>query len=474
MMSQIRVETGAYSNRGEWRALIAIAVPLAASYLAEIAMWFTDIAIVGHLGSLELAAVGLAGDLMAEAFLVVGGVLSVVAVFAANSLGEGDEEAVRRSIHHGLWVATLLSIPLMWLCFSLPDLLALTEQDPRVLEIAGDYVRAAAWGLLPAMYFVILRQYLSVQSSANIVVGITIVAIVLNAGVSYVLVFGKWGLPTLGVMGAGLATAIISWGMFAALVIYIERNRGASDYPLFRGFSKPDLKQWRKIFWLGTPTAGLIFFETGMFAALAIMMGTIGAAELAAGQIVMMFISTTFSVSMAVGEAAGIRVAFHLGAGRPERARSAGIKGVNLGVFFMSAMAMIFLAVPELLSGIFINADDPTSLEVVGIATTLFSIMAIFEIFDGIQAVVSRTLRSMHDAAIPMLLAGVGYWVFGVGGGYFLAFHLGMGVAGLLWGMMLGLGVTALVLSWRYHILSRALIEDEVHDDATQCAVEPA
>ncbi len=466
-------EADGYSSRGEWRALISTALPLAASYLAEMAMWFTDIAIVGHLGSIELAAVGLAGDLMSEAFLVVASIVSVVAVFAATSMGEEDHEGVRRSIQQGLWVATFASIPLMCLCWNLPALLGLTPQDPRVLDVAGEYLRAATWGLLPGMYFLVLRQYLSVISRANIVVWVTVGAIVLNAALSYSLVFGVWGLPALGAMGAGLATSLISWGMFGVLVFYIESERATNDFPLLRNFPRPDVASWRKIFRLGFPAAGVTFLETGMFSALAILIGTIGANELAASQIVLIFAATTFSVSMALGEAAGIRVAFHIGARNPSRSRSAGMKGIVLGVLFMGIMAIVFLTIPDLLTRTFIDPDDVTSQEVAGIAATLFGIMAIFELFDGAQAVASRVLRSLHDAIIPMSLAGVGCWVFGIGGGYVLAFPFGMGAAGLWWGLVLGLGVTSSVLTWRYHVLSRALIQDVATDGEARDAVEP-
>jgi MATE family multidrug resistance protein len=445
---------GPVKLRQEVRSLLVIAAPLAAAYLAEIAMMITDMAIVGRLGSVQLAAVGLAGDLMIEIMLFGMAIVSIVGVLVAQTIGAGDAQSGAHHLRQGLWLATALSIPSTLLCWNLMPLLALTDQDPAVLAFGESYLRAAVWCILPSLWFVVLREFVAALSRPQSVMVITVAAVALNAVLSYGLVHGAFGLPALGVAGAGWATSIVCWVMFAALAWHMTRAARFRPYRVFHALSRLDPAACRQILTLGLPLGGLALMEGGLFAVTAILMGVLGAEALAANQIVIAAIGTTFVVAMALGEAAAIRVAYGIGAGDPAQAQRAGLLGIGLGVLVMAAAAVVFLAAPETLAGLFLDLGDPANREVVELAAGLFVIAAVFQIFDGVQAISSRALRGLRDTFAPMWIAGLGYWGFGIPGGYLLAFVFGYGASGLWWGLALGLSVTAVMLAWRFFRLS--------------------
>ncbi len=445
----------ASSLRQELRALLTIAAPLAAAYLAEIAMMITDMAIVGRLGSVQLAAVGLAGDLMMEVMLFCMAMVSIVGVLVAQALGSGDGKGAAHHLRQGLWIATFLSVPGMVLCWNLPSLLALTDQDPRVLAFGETYLHAVVWCFLPSLWFVVLREFAAALSRPKSVMVITVSAVGLNAALTYCLVFGEFGFPALGVAGAGWATTVVCWVMFAALAWHITRAAFFKPYRVLSGLGRLDLGVWRQIFVLGAPLGGLALMEGGLFAVTAILVGVLGAVALAANQVVISVIALTFVVAMALGEAAAIRVAYEIGAGRPAQAQRAGLLGILVGVVFMVAAAVVFLSLPETLAALFLDVDDPANRPVIELAAGLFLIAAVFQIFDGVQAIASRALRGLRDTFVPMWIAGLGYWGFGIPCGYLLGFVFGYGAEGLWWGLALGLSVTATMLLWRFVRLSQ-------------------
>lgn len=441
--------------RGEVRSLLVIAAPLAAAYLAEIAMVITDMAIVGRLGSVQLAAVGLASDLMIEIVLFCVAIVSIVGVMVAQALGAGHAESGAHHLRQGLWVATAISVPGMLLCWNLPSLLALTGQDPQVLAFAERYLHAVVWCIPPTLWFVVLREFAAALSRPKAVMVITLAAVGLNAALVYGLVFGVAGLPELGVAGAGWASTLVCWVMFAALSWHLARGAHFRSYRLFGDWDRLDPAVCRQILVLGLPLGGVALVEGGLFAATAILMGVISATALAANQIVITVIATTFVVSMSLGEAAAIRVAYGIGAGDPAEAQRAGLLAIALGVLFMAAAASVLLAVPETLTGLFLDLGDPANREVIDLTGVLFMIAALFQVFDGVQAIASRALRGLRDTFATMWIAGLGYWGLGIPGGYLLGFVAGYGAAGLWWGLALGLSATAVLLTWRFVRLSR-------------------
>jgi Na+-driven multidrug efflux pump len=241
----------------EFRLQRRIAVPLIASYMAEIGMWFTDAVIVGHLGGTELGAVGFSGLVFWEVVLTVAFIPSVVGVFVGNAYGRGDSAAVRRNVQQGLWFACALSLPTMLLSWHLMTLLSFTGQEAVVLSLGTAYLHTLLWCVPPMLLFTVLRCFVTGLSRPGVVTVIAVLALPVNAALNYALVFGAVGLPPMGVAGAGLGTSIVNWLMLLALAASIVRNPAFRAYNIFRDLGALDFSEWRQICRIGLPVAGI-------------------------------------------------------------------------------------------------------------------------------------------------------------------------------------------------------------------------
>ncbi|HLB79182.1 MAG TPA: MATE family efflux transporter [Dongiaceae bacterium] len=442
----------------ELRALLRITAPLAAAYLAEMAMSFTDMAIVGRLGSVELAAVGLAANLLVSVLFICMGVVSIVGVLVAQAHGAGDDAAAGRGLRQGLWVATALSVPQMALGWYMAPLLRLTGQEEAVVLLAEQYLRGLIWCILPYMWFTVLRNFVSALARPGAIMVITVAAVGLNLAACYTLVFGKFGFPALGVAGAGYGTALVSWVMFAALALHVVRAPGFRAYRPFGALGRLDPPLLRQILRLGTPVAGLMAVEAGLFSAVAVLMGLFGATALAAHQVAASFASLVFMVPMALGQAATIRVAHGLGRGSVAAARQAGRLGIVAVALFMAVMAVVMWTAPEAIVSLFLDTADPENAKVLALAAVLLGIAAVFQIVDGVQVIAAGALRGLKDTTAPLLVGLLGYWGVGLTAGWLLAFPFGLAGPGLWLGVAFGLAVAAVLLSWRFHARTGALL----------------
>jgi MATE family multidrug resistance protein len=442
-------------KRKELGKLLKIAAPLALYYLTEVAMGLTNMIIVGRLGSAELAAVGLTANMLVAFVLVSFGILSMVSVLSSHSLGSGDRDAVARTVAQGFWVAGGLSLIAVGFGFGIPGIFKLTGQDPEVTRIAGDYVVCLLWFAPFALGFVVLRNFLVVLAKPLVVVYITVPALVLNLLLTYMLVLGGFGLPGLGVAGAGISTTLVNLLMFVSILIYVGIDRDCRAYPVFHSIRKIDLAICRSIIGLGVPAGVTAFLEGGLFVVVGILMGTLGADWLAANEILFHFLGMSFVIAAAIGEAAAVRIAFHAGARNPRLIQWNAISAVTLGSLVMLGSALLLWNFPHHIVGVFINIEAPNNALTVTIAVTLTGIAAVFQFFDGLQAVAGWALRGLKDTLVPMWIATCGYWLCGLGGGYTAGFVLGYGAEGIWWGMAAGLTVAAILLSTRLYLLMR-------------------
>lgn len=441
--------------KDELRQFAIIAIPLSVAYLSEFAMFLTTKMVVGKLGYYSLAAVGIAGDLSFEFLIVFLALLSVVGVLSAQAYGAGRKQDVGDAVRQGLIVATGLGLPTMVAIWNLDLALMLTNQDPKVVELAQGYLKGLSGAVLPVLWFGVLRNFVAVLSQTVSILIISIIAVGLNYLLTVWLVYGGLGLAPQGLFGAGLSMTIVSWFMFLALILHVYRK------PMFRGYGL-FLEKWRihwplcsEILWLGLPVAGLAFLEAGLFTVTAILSGVIGAKTLAAYQITTAWIGIPFVIAFGLAEATMIRVAHAVGRNSMPAARRAGFLGMGLVVAFTATLVVIPLVFSAEIIHIFIARQDPGFERVSTLATQFLQIGALFMIFDALQAAAARALRGMKDNFVPLWIAGFGYWVLGIGGGSVLAFYYEMGGAGLWWGLAAGLAVAACLLSLRFHRFTR-------------------
>ncbi len=442
-----------FTDRGiaaEVRATVAVAGPLAAANLAQMAMGFTNTVMVGSLGSAALAAAGLGASLYFTIAMVCSGVLTAVAPLAAHAIGANDPRRAGQVAGKGLVLAALLAVPVITTLMAVPRLLGALGYDAVLAGEIGRFLGAIAWAVPGFLGFAVLRSFLVAASHSRTVMIALVLCVPLNAGLNWVLIFGHFGAPPLGIAGSGCATAIIQWLMFAGLALYAAVMPSLAEYRM-----RPFSRHWNeigRILRLGLPIGGILGLEIGVFATTGILMGLLGADALGAHQLVMNCISVVFMVPLGIAQAATVRVAVALGSGVPAAARHAGFVAIALGVAYMAIMAVVLVAAPRTIAKIYVDIDAPANRGLGEIALSLLAIAAVFQIFDGVQAIAAGALRGYRDTAIPLLLAVIGYWGVGFAGGWLLAFPAGYGAIGLWTGLAVGLAAVALMLTLRLHI----------------------
>jgi len=436
----------------ETRATLAVATPLAAANLAQMAMGVTNTVMVGHLGAEPLAAAGLGAGLYFMLLMLCMGVLEAVAPLAAHAIGANDHPTAGRVAGAGLIVAALFAVPVVALFTIMPSLLSLLGYEPGLVAEISGYLRAIRWGAPAFLGFAVLRFLLIASFHARVVMLVPLFAIPLNAALNWALIFGHGGMPAMGTAGSGWSTAIIQWLMLITLALYMTVM--PRRIPVRMALRV--LAEIPRILRLGMPIGVLRGLEIGVFVTTGVLMGLLGADALGAHQLVINVASITFMVPLGLGQAAMARVAFQLGREAPEAARRAAFVGVALGGLFMAAMAVLLLALPRTIAGLYLDLADPANDGILGYAVELFAIAAAFQIFDGVQVIAVGALRGYRDTKVPMVLAAIGYWAVGFVASCVLAFPLGLGAVGLWLGLALGLGVVATSLTLRLSISARA------------------
>jgi len=434
------------TRAGERASLAAISGPLIAAYLVEMAMLIIDMIIVGHLGSIELAAVGLAGDWFYVLLLIGMGTVSMVAVLVAHARGRGDMQAAGRVVEQGLLVATVFSLPVMVATWYLAPLLELAGQDPRVVAAVAPYVHALTFAVLPILWFTVLRNYVTAVEKPMVIFVLSIAALILNAGLNYTLVFGHFGFPALGVFGAGLGTTIVSWLMFVALAIHVG-GRGGLRIRWLRAIGRPDRPLAGRLVSLGLPVAGAQLLSGGMFTVAAVMVGLLSAFQLAAQQIVYTVVYVSLSVAAGLGDAVRVRVAFGTGKGSPPAARQAAAITLRMGLAVLGLAAMALWFLPEAIVGLFLDPAQPDAGAVREAAVTFAVAAGLFQLLIGLQIIAANAMRGLGDTRTPMLYAVLGYWLLGLGSGTIACFAFGLGGVGLWWGMTGGVAVSATLMT---------------------------
>lgn len=442
----------------EARATLVLAVPLAGANLAQIGMGLTNAVMVGHLGGAALAAAGLGGAINFTLLMICQGMLTAVAPLAAHAIGARDQAAAGHIAVAGFMLAVALTLPVLLLLSVASRGLALLGYEPSLAAGIGHYLAAIRWGSPAALAFTVLRALLAASARVRPVMIVLCCGFAANIAANWALIFGHLGMPALGIVGSGYASAIVQWLMMLGLAFYMLCGRQG----LALRWSGQLRRHLGDILRIGLPISGLVGLETGLFNATGVLMGLLGAAALAAHQLAINTASVSFMVPLGIAQAATVRVAQHQGAGDIGAARRAAFVALALGAAFMVVPCALMLAVPRAIVGLYVDIADPANRGVALLAMRLLAIAAAFQVFDGIQTIAAGALRGYRDTAMPMLIAAFGYWVAGFAGGWTLAFPLGRGATGLWWGLALGLAIVALLLTARLH--HRARIG---YDDAT-------
>jgi MATE family multidrug resistance protein len=442
--------------RNELAETTRLAAPMAATQLGQIAMMTTDLALLGRLGDHVVAAAALAHTVLFAAFALGMGLVSAVAPLASQAFGARKPRLVRRSVRVGLWATLLVGAPLTLVQLLGEDILLVLGQPPASAALAGRYLAGLAWCLIPAWAFMVLRNFMGAVNRPEPALWITVAAIPLNAILGYALIHGTFGAPRLDILGAGVATTLVNLAMCAAAVWLAYARRPFRKYQVLGRFWRPDWVLFRQLLAVGAPISGAFLLEFGLFAVAALMMGRIGSEALAAHAIALQTAAVLYMVPFGISLAATVRVGQAAGRRDAPATRRAGCAAFALAIGFMAAMTLVVVVFRHAVPGLFLGAEPGAAADTVALAATLLALGSTFFVTDGIQTVAAGALRGLNDTRVPLAIAALSYWGAGFAASYGLAFALDLGAVGVWIGLSTGTTVFALLLLWRFQILTRA------------------
>ena len=440
----------------EVRGLMRIGGPLLVNYLAVAAIHFADAVMSGRIGPETMAAVAVGGSVWMFAFSTCLGVVMSVSPIVSHRFGAGEFSTIGRYTRQGLILSQIIALSLLVLAqlFVDPLLLAIgIDDDFRALTVG--YVKAITWGLPAIAAFLVFRFTTEGIGYTRPIMFISLISVVTNIIGNYIFMFGKFGVPAMGAVGCGVSSAITMWIMVTFLVVYMKRHPRYRPLEIFHMMTKIRLPLMREMLALGLPITVTILAETGLFATVSILMGTLGATIAAAHQIAMNFASTIFMIPLALSGAITVRIGHALGAGRPVAARFSGWVGIAICAAVMSCSAIAMLIYRDFVVGLY-TADTTVQ----GIAISLLLMAAIFQVADGVQISAQGALRGYKDTRVPMVINTIAFWV--------LAFPLAYAAAKIyatpprtIWGaFVLGLSVAAVLLTTRFQLISKRWIRE--------------
>jgi len=430
-----------------------LAYPVIISQLGIIMMGVVDSVMVGRLGSVPLAAASLGNSLIFIILIIGIGCSIVVTPLVAILVGGKRYSECGIYFRQSLLINVVLSFLMLGIILLGVNFIRYLDQPPEVVEQAIIYMTIVGLSAIPLMIYQTYKQFIEGLSIMKPAMIIAILANIINAFANWVLIFGELGFPKLGIAGAAWATFSSRVFMAIAIIIYVMRNEKFKQYDVtlhFRGINFPIIK---KILRLGLPSGFQYFFEVGAFSFAVVMIGWIGANELAAHQIAINLASISFMAVLGISQAASIRVGNAMGEQNITNVRKAGFTGIILGASIMSLAGLTFILLNNFLPTLYINDE-----KVISIASRLIIIAALFQLSDGTQAVGIGVLRGLTDVKGPTIITFVAYWIISLPIAYLLAFNFNLGVDGVWIGLLIGLTVSAFLLTLRFNYKSKQLI----------------
>lgn len=437
----------------EARQLLALAIPVILAQIAQTAMGFVDTVMAGGYSATDMAAVAIGTSIWLPAILFGHGLLLALTPTIAQLNGSGRRDRIAHQVRQGFWLAGMVSVLVMVVLWNAGYIIhAMHNIDPQLADKAVGYLRALLWGTPGYLCFQVARNQCEglARTKPGMVIGF--IGLLVNIPVNYIFIYGHYGMPELGGVGCGVATAAVYWVMFASMLLYVKRAHAMRDIQHAQHFGKPDWAVIKRLTQLGLPIALALFFEVTLFAVVALLVSPLGIVDVAGHQIALNFSSLMFVLPMSLAAAVTIRVGYRLGQGSTLDAQTSAWTGIAVGVC-MAVVTAIFTVVMRKHIALLYN-DNP---QVVALASFLMLLAAVYQISDSIQVIGSGVLRGYKDTRSIFFITFIAYWVLGLPSGYVLALTdlvvEPMGPAGFWTGFIIGLTSAAIMMLWRMRYL---------------------
>ncbi|MET2984374.1 MATE family efflux transporter [Aureibaculum conchae] len=450
----------------EFRYNLKLAYPVMLGMIGHTLVSFIDNIMVGQLGTAELAAVSLGNSFVFIAMSLGIGFSTAITPLVAEADGEKNIEKGKQAFNHGLILCTILGVALFLMILAIKPLMYHMDQPAEVVDLAMPYLNLVAFSLVPLIMFQGFKQFADGLSQTKYAMYATILANVINVVLNYVLIFGKFGFPEMGIIGAAIGTLVSRVVMLAYIWLLLKSKEKFKPY--FERFSFSNVKKTilRKIINLGFPSALQMFFEVAIFTAAIWLSGVLGKNPQAANQIALNLSSMTFMVAMGLSVTAMIRVGNQKGLKSFKELRRIAFSIFLLTFFLDIIFALIFMIFNQELPKIYVDEHDMLNqidnLEVISIAAKLLLVSAVFQISDGLQVVVLGALRGLQDVKIPTVITFIAYWLIGFPISYFLGKEDMYGSVGIWLGLLAGLTASGILLYIRFNYLTKKLIHQTI------------
>lgn len=436
--------------RGHARALLALGLPLVGSQLAQMLLHVVDTLLLGRYDVTALASMVLGGSYFFFFFVMGSGFGNAVIGMIATARAQGDQIQVRRDTRMALWLSGIYSVGVLpAFLFSEHILLAL-GQRPDLAAGAYSFLLIAGLGMAPSLFAHVLRGFLAALERTQIVLWVNLASLLVNGMLAWMLIFGRLGMPEMGVRGAATATVTVQVATMLALGLYAHLLPALRGYRLFRRFWRADWPIFVAVARLGLPVGLTSLAESGMFIAANLMMGWIGTVAVAAHGIALQVTAIAFMVNLGLANAVTVRIGHFFGACDPVSLAEAARTGVMMSVAISCVAVALFLAFPGPIIGAFSDPSKPEAADILTLGVQLLTIAAVFQVFDGLQVVALGLLRGVHDTRAPMWIALFSYWLVGLPISYLAGFLFRWGGIGIWSGLVAGLVVAAALLMRRF------------------------
>ncbi|GGJ66097.1 MATE family multidrug resistance protein [Anoxybacillus voinovskiensis] len=434
-----------FSPKEKMWQLLHLLLPVLVTQVGLYAMNFADVAMSGHASAQDLAGVAIGSNIWVPIFTGLGGILLALTPVVSHHLGAKRPEQIPYSVMQAVYLAVMIAFAILFIgSFTLPSILAMMQLEESVKDIAYHYLIALSLGIIPLFIYHALRCFMDALGQTKITMFITLSSLPVNVVFNYLLIFGKFGFPALGGVGAGYATTITYWFCLVVALFVTTRCRPFSHYGLFRSFPSLSVAAWKELLKIGLPIGFAIFFETSIFAAVTLLMSQFNTVTIAAHQSAINFASLLYMIPLSVSMALTIAVGFEAGAKRYVDAKQYSILGISIAVSTAVITSLVLYVFRGEIAALYTN-DEP-----VWELTKQFLLYAIFFQFsDAVAAPIQGALRGYKDVNAAFLAALLAYWVIGLPVGYVLANYTAAKAFGYWIGLITGLAAGAVFLSFR-------------------------
>lgn len=453
----LETESSALQRRSDYqneaKRTLAVGLPVVASQIAHMALGFIDTVMAGNLSAKDLGAVAIGRSLYVPLYIFALGIILATTPIVAQYLGAERKKDISCSLWQTLWLSVFLALPAFFLVRQVNILMYEMDIAADLIPITSGYLEAISWGIPAAFAYLSLRFFMDGLTLTRPNMYLTMMAIPLNILGNYLFMYGHWGFPKMGAVGAGYATALVWWFMLAGMTLLLLNARQVKALLPFQHFTLPDWERMKEFVRIGLPNGVSLGLEVSMFAVAALMIGAMGIAEIASHQIAINVASIAFMLPLGISIATSARVGFEIGQGSPPRAKIAGVVGMWIAIGCVLGTMAILLVFPETIVGIY-TTDE----QVLQLSVQLLFLAAVFQLPDGIQVSGAGALRGLKDTQVPMYANVLAYWGLGLPLGYYFGVFREMGPEGVWYGIIAGLFFTAFFHPLRFLSLMKAQI----------------